>query len=176
VTIALLPRRANAIGRFVRLSSTVREATAHRALPRQATIPAINEGRWATLPGEYRGPCARPLDRALPAITTPGISESVACAGFGPVTVHLAGAWVGRVAFEGSADGVTWSRLTLAPFDGGSECTETDHPGLWRTLSGRPVSFIRFRVMRLAGGPMLAAVASAPMLHHQVHEALDSAA
>ena len=109
MTIAFLPRRANAIGRFARLSSAVREG----ALPQPTTVPAVNEGRWATLPGEYTGPRARPLDRTLPAITAPGISEPVACAGFGPVTIHLAGTWVGRVAFEGSTDGVTWSRLTL---------------------------------------------------------------
>lgn len=128
------------------------------------------------LPGEYAGPRARPLDRALPAIIAPGISEAVACAGFGPVTVHLGGAWVGRVAFEGSTDGVTWSRLALAALDGGSDGTETDRPGLWRTLPDWPVSFIRFRVTQLVSGTMLAAVASAPTLHHRAHETLDSAA
>lgn len=176
MTIALLPRRANAIGRFTRLSSAVREAATHRAPPQPAETPAINEGRWATMPGEYSGPRARPLDRTLPAVTAPGISEPISCAGFGPVTVHLAGTWVGRVAFEGSADGVTWSRLALAALDGGSDDTETDHPGLWRTPPERPLAFIRFRVTRLASGAMLAAVASAPTMHHLAHEALDSAA
>jgi hypothetical protein len=176
VTIALLPRRANAIGRFARLSSAVREVATHRAQPQPATTAAINEGRWATLPGEYAGPRARSLDRTLPAMTAPGISESIACAGFGPVTVHLAGTWVGRVAFEGSADGVTWSRLMLTALDGGSDGMEADRPGLWRTLPDRPLSFIRFRVTRLASGAMLAAVASAPTMHRLTHEALDSAA
>jgi hypothetical protein len=73
-------------------------------------------------------------------------------------------------------DGVTWSRLTLAALDGGSDGTEADHPGLWRTLPDRPISFIRFRVTRLTGGAMLAAIASAPAMHHLAGEALDSAA
>jgi hypothetical protein len=176
VTIALLPRRANAIGRFARLSSAVREAATHRALLQPTETPAINEGRWATMPGEYSGPRTRPLDRTLPAITASGISAPISCAGFGPVTVHLAGTWVGRVAFEGSVDGVTWSRLALTALDGGSDGTETDRPGLWRTLPHQPISFIRFRVTRLAGGTMLAAVASAPAMHHLADEALDSAA
>ena len=134
MTIALLPRRANALGRFARFSSAIRESATYRTLPQTVATPTVNVGRWATLPGEYSGPCARPLDQALPAITAPGISAPIACAGFGPVIVHLAGTWVGRVAFEGSTDGVTWSPLALGSLDGGTESATTDRPGLWRTL------------------------------------------
>jgi hypothetical protein len=175
VTIAFFPRRANAIGRFARISA-VREAAAHRALLRPAVTPATNEGRWATMPGEYAGPRSRPLDRALPAITAPGVSEPVACAGDSPVMLHLAGTWSGRVAFEGSLDGATWSRLTLAALDGGPDSAATERPGLWRALPDQPVSFIRLRVTHLAGGTILAAVATAPAMRRAAHEALDSAA
>jgi hypothetical protein len=176
VTIALLPRRANAIGRFARFSLASRDTAPHHAPPQPATTQAINAGRWATLPGEYSGPSARPLDQALPAITTAGVSVPVACAGFGPVTMHLAGIWNGRIAFEGSMDGVRWSPITLASFDGGMESATTDRPGLWRTLPTQSVAFIRLRVVHLSAGTILSAVAAAPILYHVAHDALDSAA
>jgi hypothetical protein len=174
VTIALFPRRTDAIGRFARFSAV--RAAAHRTMPRAAATPAINAGRWATLPGEYNGPRVHPLDRALPAITAPGISEPVTCVGYGPVTLHLAGTWAGRVAFEGSMDGMTWSHLALASLDGGPAGTGTEHPGLWRTLPEQPISLIRLRVTSLAGGTILAAVGGAPAMSRAMHEALDSAA
>lgn len=173
MTIALLPRRADAIGRFARFSSALREATSQRTV---SSAPSVNAGRWATLPSEYAGPRARPLDRALPAITTPGLSAPIDCAGCGPVIFHLAGAWTGRVSFEGSMDGRVWSRLTLATLDGGPEAAATDRPGLWRMLPDQSVAFVRLRVAHLADGAILAAVAAAPAMHHTAHEALDSAA
>ena len=48
MTIALLPRRASALGRFVRFSPAAREDT--------SPASAINVGRWASLPSEYTGP------------------------------------------------------------------------------------------------------------------------
>lgn len=176
MTIALLPRRANALGRFARFSSAIRESATYRTLPQLVATPTVNMGRWATLPGEYSGPRARPLDQALTAITAPGISEVIACAGFGPVIVHLAGAWVGRVAFEGSTDGMTWAPLALGALDGGSESATTDRPGLWRTLPEQSVAFIRLRVTYLASGTILAGVAASSAIHHAADEALDSAA
>ncbi|MGI8854880.1 MAG: hypothetical protein ACR2JW_03945 [Thermomicrobiales bacterium] len=176
MTIALFPHRADAIGRFARFSSVAREAGRRRTMPEPDAMPAINEGRWATLPGEYTGPRSRPLDRALPAIKTPGVSEPVACAGYGPVTLHLAGAWVGRVAFEGSADGVTWSRLPLTALDGGTNGAETDHPGLWRTPPDQSIAWLRLRVTRLTTGTVLVAIAGSSAIYRTAHEALDSAA
>ncbi len=176
MTIAPFPRRVDAIGRFARFSSVVREAATHRAMPQPDATRAINVGRWATMPGEYTGPRSRPLDRALPAITAPGISEPVACAGYGPVTLHLAGSWTGRMAFEGSADGVVWSRLPLVALDGGADGAETDRPGLWRTPSDQPIAWLRLRVVRLSGGSVRAAIAGSPAIYRATHEALDSAA
>ena len=173
VTIALLPRRTRALGRFVRFSPAAREATSQRTA---SSASAVNAGRWANLPGEYAGPRARPLDRALPAITMPGLTASVACTGHGLVILHLAGIWTGHVAFEGSADGLTWSRLTLATLDGGPETAATDYPGLWRTLPEQPVAFIRLRVTSLSSGTILAAFAATPAMYRMAHEALDSAA
>lgn len=175
MTIAPLPRRADAIVRFARFSSAVRGVAVHRVMARPAA-PSVNEGRWAALPGEYSGPRAHPLDRTLPAMTAPGTSAPVACGGHGPVILHLAGAWTGHVTFEGSADGATWSRLTLAALDGGPNGTATDRPGIWRTLPGQPVAFIRVRVTHLSAGAVLIAVAAAPAAHRTAHETLDSAA
>lgn len=171
MTIAPLPRRADALGRFARFSSVVRGAARPPAASR-----SVNGGRWAALPDEYAGPRIRPLDRTLPAMMAPGESAPVACAGHGPVVLHLGGAWTGSVAFEGSADGVAWSRLMLASLDGGPDSAATDRPGLWRTLPAQPVAFIRLRVTRLSGGAVLAAVAAAPAAHRAAREALDSAA
>lgn len=173
MTIALLPRRVGTLGRFARFSSAVHEVATQRTAPR---VPSINEGRWATLPDEYTGPRARPLDRTLPAMTKPGQSAPIACAGHGPVILHLAGTWTGHVAFEGSADGVIWSRLTLAALDGGPDGATTDRPGLWRTRDEKAVAFIRLHVTYLSGGTILAAVAATPAMHRATHEALDSAA
>ena len=155
MTIALFPRRANAIGRFARFSLRHPRNCAQRATP-DGIGAAVNAGRWATLPGEYSGPSARPLDRALPAITAAGDQRTGRVCGLRPRDiVHLAGMWVGRVAFEGSADGVRWSPIALVSFDGGSESATTDRPGLWRTVPTQSVAFIRLRVTHLSAGTVL---------------------
>ncbi|MCA1724778.1 MAG: hypothetical protein LC748_11125 [Thermomicrobia bacterium] len=101
MTIALLPHRVSAVSRLTRIRSAVRETVS--TLPtRKAVPPTINAGRWATLPDEYAGVWACPLDARLPAMSAPGVTAPIACGNGGAVILHLAGAWGGRVAFEGN--------------------------------------------------------------------------
>ena len=164
MTIALLPRRANAFGRFTRLSSTVRETATHRALPQS--------GNRSQRQCRAMGDDARRICRPVRPPARPGAPRDHRRRGsarrsrvraVGPVTLHLAGAWVGRVAFEGSTDGVTWSRLALAALDGGSREHGDRSPRPLADAARPAISFIRLRVTRLAGGAILAAVASAPV-------------
>ena len=176
MTIALIPRRAHAIGRFARLSSAARDVVGIFPVRRPEPPPTVNPGRWATLPGEYLGPRMPPLDRVLPPMTAAGITAPVACAGHGPILLHLGGAWQGRVVFEGSMDGARWLPLPLASLDGDADGSEADHPGLWRSLPGQPVNFVRLRVTHLSAGALLAAIAAAPAVHQMAELPLDSAA
>ncbi|GEM_PF-7012023 len=175
MTIALLPRRADAIGRLTRVRSTVRDAVAHLPMRKQEP-PTVNEGRWATLPGEYAGPWACPLDERLPAITAPGITAPIACGKGVAVVLHLAGTWSGQVVFEGSADGVAWRRVTLTALTGEMAGSETDRPGLWRTLPGEQIAYLRLHVARLSLGAIHASVAAAPLVGQPIPRALDPAA
>ncbi len=176
MTIALLPRHINAIGRLARVRSVARKATAF--VPARQSEPAatVNAGRWATLPGEYAGAWACPLDERLPAITAPGTSAPIACGQSGAVTLHLAGAWSGRVVFEGSADGINWRRIAMTSLTGGSASDETDRPGLWRTFPGQHVLHLRLDVAHLSSGAILASVAAAPSVGQPIPRALDPAA
>ena len=176
MTIALIPRRAHAIGRFARFSSAARDMVGNFPVRRPEPQPTVNAGRWAPLPGEYVGPQMPPLDRALSPMTASGPSAPVACAGYGPILLHLGGAWQGRVAFEGSMDGARWLPLPLASLDGDADGSEADHPGLWRSLPGQPVNFVRLHVTHLSDGAVVAAIAAAPTVHHVVEQPLDSAA
>lgn len=176
MTIAHFPRRTDAIGRLTRARSAVRDAVAALPVRRPDPRPTVNAGRWAALPGEYAGAWACPLDERLPAITAPGATAPVACGGSGPVTLHLAGTWAGRVVFEGSADGVAWRRITLACLTGDGAGEETDRPGLWRTLPGQPIAHLRLRVACLSHGAILASVAAAPSVGRSISRSLDPAA
>ena len=174
MTIALLPRRTSAIGRLFRVRSIVRETVA--SLPVRKPTPTVNTGRWATLPGEYAGAWACPLDERFPAIIAPGRTAPVACGNAGSVIVHLAGAWAGQVAFEGSTDGVSWHRTTLVCLTSDAAGDETDHPGLWRTLPGQQITHLRLHVTHLSQGTILASVAAAPVVGQSIPHILDSAA
>ncbi len=176
MTIALLPRRADAIGRLIRARSAVRDMIANVPVWKPEPQPTVNTGRWATLPGEYAGPWACPLDERLPAITARGMSTPIACGQSGAVTLHLAGAWSGRVVFEGSADGITWRRIALTSLTEGSVGDETDRPGLWRTLLGQQIMHLRLNVVHLSHGAILASVAAAPSVGQPVPRSLDPAA
>jgi hypothetical protein len=176
VTIALMPRRAHAIGRFARFSSAARDVVGNLPVRRSEPHQTINAGRWATLPGEYAGPQIPPLDRTLAPMTAVGTSAPVACAGHGPAIVHLGGIWQGHVVFEGSRDGAHWLPLPLISLDGDPDGSETDHPGLWRSVPDQPVHFFRLHVTHLSTGAVLAAIAAAPTVHHLAEQTLDSAA
>lgn len=176
MTIASFPRRADAIGRLTRARSAVRDAVSALPMRKPDPQPTVNAGRWAALPGEYAGAWACPLDERLPAITAPGPTAAVACGGSGPVILHLAGTWVGRVIFEGSADGVAWRRIALACLTGDSVAEETDRPGLWRTLPGQPIAHLRLHVASLSHGAILASVAAAPSVGQPIPRSLDPAA
>lgn len=176
MTIALFPHRANAVRRLTRVGSAVRNAVA--SLPARKPEPqsSVNMGRWATLPGEYAGAWACPLDERFPAITTPGLTTPIACGQSEAVILHLAGTWSGHVAFEGSADGIAWRRITLASLAGDDAGNETDRPGLWRTLPGQQIAHLRLHVTRLSHGAILASVAAAPCVGHPIPHSLNPAA
>ena len=174
MTIALLPHRADAIGRFPRVRSAVRDAVAN--LPMRKLRPTVNAGRWATLPGEYAGAWACPLSERLPAIATAGMSAPMMCGQREAVVLHLAGAWNGRVIFEGSTDGITWCPIALASLTEGTVTDETNHPGLWRTLPGQRITHLRLDVVHLSHGAILASVAAAPSVGQPVPRSLDPAA
>lgn len=176
MTIALSPRCTDPLGRLARLSCAARDVVGALPMRRPEPRPAVNAGRWATLPGEYVGPWERPLNRALTPLSAPGTTAPVACAGHGPVILHLGGAWRGSVVFEGSTDGTRWLPLPLASLDGDPDGSETDRPGLWRSLPGQSVNFIRLRVAHLAAGTILATVAAVPAIYHLAEQPLDSAA
>lgn len=143
---------------------------------RHTPEPVVNAGRWATGPGEYAGPRNAPTDLTLPVIAAPGVTDAIACGRCGPVILHLAGTWAGRVVFEGSVDGEAWERLSLAPFTGDTAATETDRPGLWRMFPGERMRFMRLRVLHLRRGAIQAAIAAAPAVAQPALDALDSAA
>lgn len=176
MTIALSPRCTHAVRRFARFSSTARGVVASFPVRRPAPQPTVNAGRWAMLPGEDSGLWQRPLEQALPPMFAPGMTVSVSCADRGPVILHLGGAWRGRVVFEGSMDGARWLPLPLVSFTGDLGGSETDRPGLWRSLPGQPVNYIRLRVAELSAGTVRAMIAAAPAVHHRMGEPLDSAA
>lgn len=156
---------------IIRVRSAFRDV-----VTRHTPEPVVNAGRWATLPGEYAGPRNAPTDLTLPVIAAPGVTDAIACGRCGPVILHLAGTWTGRVVFEGSADGEVWEGLSLAPLAGGTAAVETDRPGLWRTLPGERIRFMRLRVPQLQRGAIQAAIAAAPTLTRSTLDALDSAA
>lgn len=151
MTIALIAHPAHRTGPFARIAATVRAATARVPARRVESAITVNEDRWATLPGEYTGPWVRPLDRTLPPITASGTTEAIDCAGYGPVILHLAGSWSGRVVCEGTSDGATWFPVSLAPFDGGPTAAEATRPALWRTLPDRYVRSFRLHSTHLSG-------------------------
>ncbi|MDQ2783558.1 MAG: hypothetical protein M3Y58_00980 [Chloroflexota bacterium] len=176
MTIALFPRRADAVRRLTDVRSAVRSAVA--SLPARKPEPqsSVNMGRWETLPGEYAGAWACPLDERFPAITAPGLTAPIACGQNASVVLHLAGTWSGHVIFEGSADGITWRRVILAALTGDATGSTTDRPGLWRTLPDQHITHLRLHVARLSHGTILAAIAAAPSVGHPLSHALNPAA
>lgn len=170
MTIALLPRRVRTVRRFAR------GLAASMPIRRREPQRTVNEGRWVTLPGDYAGPRACPLDTRWPAISTTGRSAPVACANSAAVILHLAGTWSGRVVFEGSSDGVLWHVVTLASLSGDATATETDRPGLWRALPGARLAHLRLHVAALSRGPLRASVAAMPPQEHPAPHSLDPAA
>lgn len=176
MTITLLPHRVHPFGRLARARFIVQEAVANLPIREPEPQPTVNAGRWAMLPGEYAGAWACPLDTRLPAITESGITAPAACGKSGPVILHLAGTWSGQIAFEGSADGVTWHRVTLASLSDDVVADETDRPGLWRTLPGQQMTHLRLHVTHLSHGAIFASVAAAPFVGQPVSRSLDPAA
>lgn len=176
MTIALLPHRIYRFGRLTRVRETVRSAVANLPVRKPESQPTVNAGRWATLPGEYAGPWACPLDARLPAITAPGVTAPVACGANEAVVLHLAGTWRGQVAFEGSVDGHTWRCIALFSLASGATENGTDCPGLWRTLPDQPTTYLRLAITDLPHGAILASVSAALPVLQQTRRALDSAA
>lgn len=176
MTIALFPRRADAVRRLTHVGSAVRSVVASLPVRRPEPPSSVNMGRWATLPGEYAGAWACPLDERFPTITAPGMTAPIACGQSEAVVLHLAGTWGGHVAFEGSADGITWRRVALASLAGDDAGDETDRPGLWRTLPGQHITHLRLHVTHLAHGAILASVAAAPVVAHPIPHSLNPAA
>ncbi|MGI8689004.1 MAG: hypothetical protein ACR2M3_10530 [Thermomicrobiales bacterium] len=176
MTITLFPRRADAVRRLTDVGSAVRSAVASLSMRKPEPQLSVNMGRWATLPGEYAGAWACPLDERFPAITAPGITAPIACGQSEAVVLHLAGTWSGHVAFAGSEDGITWRRVTLASLAGDDAGSETDRPGLWRTLPGQHIPHLRLHVTRLSHGAIHASVAAAPMVGHPIPRSLNPAA
>ncbi len=176
MTIALFPRRADAVRRLTHVGSAVRSAVASLPVRKPEPHSNVNMGRWTTLPGEYAGAWACPLNERFPAIIAPGITAPIACGQREAVVLHLAGVWDGRVAFEGSADGITWHRVTLASLAGDGAADETDHPGLWRTLPDQQIRHLRLHSTRLSHGTILASVAAAPVVSHPIPHSLNPAA
>lgn len=172
MTMTFFSHRTDTAGRLPR----VRDAVAHLPMRKSKPQPTFNAGRWATLPGEYASAWTCPLDERLPAIVTPGVSAPIACGKAGTVILHLAGAWSGQVAFEGSADGSTWCRVALISLTEGAAEDETDHSGLWRTLPGQQITYLRLDVAHLSHGAILASVAVAPAVAQPVLRSLDPAA
>jgi len=178
VTITLFPHRAYAVRRLTHVGSAVRSMVASLPVrrPELEQQSSVNMGRWATLPGEYAGAWASPLDERFPAITTPAITASIACGQSEAIVLHLAGTWSGHVAFEGSADSITWHRVTLVSLAGDDVGNETDRPGLWRTLPGQQIRHFRLHVTRLSHGAILASIAAAPVVSHPIPHSLNPAA
>jgi len=87
----------------------------------------------------------------LAPLTKPGISESVACAGYGPCIVQLAGRWQGRVSFEASDDGITWYTIPLTALYSGATTTEATACGMWRTPQGCTARLLRLYVSSITG-------------------------
>jgi len=87
----------------------------------------------------------------LAPLTKPGISESVACAGYGPCIVQLAGRWQGRVSFEASDDGIAWHTIPLVALHSGATATEATACGMWRTPQGCTARFLRLHVGTITG-------------------------
>lgn len=173
--IAFLPHQIDAIRRRTRTRSTVC-GTVARLPSLTSAPPTVNAGRWATRAGEYASAWACPLDERLPAITTPGPTVAIACGDGVPVLLHLAGAWAGRVAFEGSDDGVVWRRIALVTFTDAVVEDEALRPGLWRVSPGQRIAHFRLHVVHLAYGAVLASVAAAPAFTQVISHSLDSAA
>lgn len=176
MTIAFLPRRTNAIDRLTRARSLVHGTVACLPFRKPEPLPTMNEGRWATLPGEYASAWAAPLDERFPAITAPGTTAPVACGTGESGILHLAGTWSGHVVFEGSADGIVWHRVTFACLTGDGVANECGCPGLWRMLPDQHVMYFRLHVTHLSHGTILASIAAAPVLSHPIPRSLDSAA
>ena len=176
MTIALFPRRAYAVRKLTHVGAAVRNAVTSLPVRKPESQSSVNMGRWAPLPGEYAGAWACPLDERFPAITTPGMTAPIACGQSEAVVLHLAGTWSGHVAFDGSADGITWRRVTLASLAGGNAADETDHPGLWRTLPGQHITHLRLQVIRLSHGVILASVAAASLVGYPIPHSLNPAA
>ncbi len=172
MTIALIPRRTHRFGWLTR----VRDAVAGAAVRQPTPQPTVNIGRWATLPGEYAGPWACPLDEQLPAITSQGSTAPVACGASGAIVLHLAGTWHGHVAFEGSMDGLTWRRIALCSLASGAIEVKTDAPGLWRTLPDQQMAYLRLAITDLPQGAILASLSAAPPAFQPARRSLDSAA
>lgn len=176
MTIALFPHRADTVRRLTHAGAAVCSAVARLPVRKPEPQSSVNTGRWAALSGEYAGAWACPLDERFPTITAPGMTAPIACGQSEAIVLHIAGTWSGYVAFEGSADGNTWRRVTLASLAGDSAGDETDHPGLWRTLPGQHITHLRLHVTRLSHGTILASVAAAPLVGSPLPHSLNPAA
>ncbi len=160
MAIASLSRTIPIRDRFMHIRSTVGK-TAASSSPRARPESAVNEGRWAMLPGEYAGRWSAAMQRTLSPITVPGITAAIPCLpSYGSLIVHLAGRWAGRVLFEGSADGIAWFPLALAGFESGAEATEATRPSVWRVLPQADFRLLRFRVPSISAGTIHLCVAA----------------
>lgn len=162
VTFAIAPRHSYAVSSLARLSAAIASVAKRPAASTNAPQPAINEGRWATLPGEYAGLWHLPISRTLPTITAPGGTDAIECAANGPAILHLAGVWSGQVAFEGSTDGRTWVPMLLTSLMDREDAAEATGPGLWKTGPDQHVRFLRLHVRELSVGSIVVTVAAAP--------------
>lgn len=176
MTITFFPRRVDAVRRLTNVGSAVRSVVTSLPVRKPGQQASVNMGRWATLPGEYAGAWVCPLDERLPTITAPGLTAPIACGQSETVVLHLAGTWSGHVAFEGSADGITWHRVILTSLAGDDAGDETDRPGLWRTLPDQHIRHLRLHIMRLSHGTIFASVAAAPVVGHSIPRSLNPAA
>ncbi len=176
VTFAIAPRHSYTVGSLARLTAAVASAVKRQPAASIAPQPAVNEGRWAPLPGEYAGPWHPPIKRTLPAITAPGETDAIECAAHGPAVLHLAGVWSGQVAFEGSADGKIWIPMLLTSLMAEEDATEATGPGLWKTFPDQHIRFLRLRVRELSVGSIVVTVAAAPAFATDRPMCLDSAA
>lgn len=118
--------------------------------------------RWATLPGEYDTPRLCPLHVTFAPLAQAGESAAIACGGYGPCVVHLAGQWRGIVAFEMSADGVQWVTAPLRSLQTGATEATTATPGVWRTFPDGAARHVRARVVQLDAGAVRGTLSAAP--------------